>query len=140
MGWLLSEGTAVLAILLTALLVVSPRSRHRVLATGHALGAAARRCGLGPEPAPPVEHRPIEVVAHEARRLARRYRDTRRGVSYAKSEAVRRAYDDVLAEGCEALGVAHLLGVLDPGDELDTERVRVERVLHIWGLSVDDAA
>jgi hypothetical protein len=140
MGWLLSEGTAVLVILVAALLVVDPRARRGALATVHALGSAARRCGLAPEPAPPVEHRPIEVVAREARRLGRRYRTTRRGVSYAKSEAVRRAYDDVLAEGCEALGVAHLLGVLDPGDELDTERVRVERVLHIWGLSVDDAA
>lgn len=140
MGWLLSDGSAVLVILLTALLVASPRSRHRVLATGHSLDTAVRRLGFLPVPAPPVEHRPIEVVSREARRLGRRFRATRRGVSFAKSEAVRRAYDDVLAEGCEALGVPHLLGVLDPGDELDAERTRVERLLHVWGLSVDDAA
>jgi hypothetical protein len=68
------------------------------------------------------------------------YRATRRGVSFAKSEAVRRAYDDVLVEGCEALGITHLLGVLPPGDERDAERVRVERLLHVWGLDLDDAA
>lgn len=140
MGWLLSEGTAVLLLLLTALVVASPRLRRRLRRTGDSLGRAARRAGLRAEPPPLLEHRPIEVVAHEARRLARRYRATRHGVSFAKSEAVRRAYDDVLAEGCAALGVTHLLGVLDPGDELDAERARVARLLHIWGLSVDDAA
>ena len=46
----------------------------------------------------------------------------------------------MLGEGCDALGVAHLLGVLAPGEELDTERVRVERVLNIWGMHLDDVA
>ena len=80
------------------------------------------------------------MIAVDARRLGQRYRFTRHGVSYAKSEAVRSAYDGVLGEGCDALGVAHLLGVLEPGDELDAERVRVERMLNIWGLHLDDVA
>lgn len=82
--------------------------------------------------------REIEVVAREARRLGRRFRATREGVSFAKSEAYRRAYDGVLAEGCDALGVTHLLAVLPAGEELDRERLRVERALHRWGLVLDD--
>ena len=40
----------------------------------------------------------------------------------------------MLAEGCEALALQHLLGVLPPGDELDTERERVEDLLEYAGL------
>ncbi len=90
--------------------------------------------------APVPARREIEVVAREARRLGRRFRATRDGVSFAKFEAYRRAYDGVLAEGCDALGVTHLLTVLEPGPDLDAERVRVERMLHRWGLVLDDAA
>ncbi len=79
------------------------------------------------------------MVAREARRLGGRFRATRDGVSFAKSEAYRRAYDGVLGEGCDALDVAHLLAVLAPGPDLDAERLRVERVLHRWGLVLDDA-
>lgn len=140
MGWLLSEGTAVIVIVATAAFVLNAGLRRPVL---HWVGRArsgAARAGLWHPPEPTLEHRPIEVIAREARRLGRQYRATRTGVSFAKSEAVRRAYDDVLAEGCAALGVTHLLGVLDAGRELDAERLRVERMLHRWGLSLDDAA
>ena len=82
-------------------------------------------------------HRPFELIVHDVRRLHRRYCETRTGVSFAKSEAVRRAYDDALAEGCDALGLSHLLGVLEAGEELDRERTRVERLLHRWGLALD---
>lgn len=83
--------------------------------------------------------RPIEDVARDLRRLHQRYAATRTGVSYAKHEAVRFAYDHALAEGCDALGVTHLLGVLEAGADLDLERLRVERLLHRWGLSLDAA-
>lgn len=89
--------------------------------------------------APVPARREIEVVAREARRLGRRFRATRDGVSFAKSEAYRRAYDGVLGEGCDALGVSHLLAVLPAGEELDHERLRVERTLHRWGMVLDDA-
>ena len=139
MGWALNDATAVSLIVLVELLVVSPRCRRQVVRVAHVLLGASRRAGVVAMPVEPCG-RPIEVIAQEARRLGHRYRLTRRGVSYAKSEAVRRAYDGVLAEGCDALGVAHLLGVLEPGDELDAERTRVERLLHVWGLDLDDAA
>jgi hypothetical protein len=139
MGWALNEATAVMLIVLAELLVVSSRCRRPVIRLGRALLGISRRAGVVNESVAP-SGRPIEVIAAEARRLGQRYRRTRRGVSYAKSEAVRRAYDGVLAEGCDALGVPHLLGVLEPGDELDAERTRVERLLHIWGLDLDDAA
>ncbi len=54
-----------------------------------------------------------------------------------KFEAHRRAYDDVLLEGCRALGVTTLLGVLAPGPELDAERDRIEGRLELFGLDLD---
>jgi hypothetical protein len=140
MGWLLSDGTAAALILLAALLGVSPRCRRPLVRARRGLADVGRRVGLRPAAPPPPPGRPIEVIAREARRLGHHYRLTRQGVSYAKFEAVRRAYDGVLAEGCDALGVAHLLLVLPPGEELDAERHRVERLLHVWGLDLDDVA
>lgn len=78
--------------------------------------------------------RPIEQIAQHARRLWRRSHMPERGLSRAKQVAIREAYDDVLAEGCEALGFQHLLAVLTPGDELDVERERVEDLLEHAGL------
>ena len=48
------------------------------------------------------------------------------------------SYDDVLAEGCDALGLAQLLGVLTDGPELDAERRRVEVVLIGAGMVLVD--
>ena len=119
-------------IVLVDLLLVSGRCRLLARRAVRALVRPARRFGRRADPGP--SGRPIELIASEARRLRQRYRITRQGVSFAKSEAVRRAYDGVLGEGCDALGVAHLLAVLAPGEELDAERVRVERMLTCWGL------
>ncbi len=80
--------------------------------------------------------RPLEQIAVDARRLSVWYRTCPRGQSFAKYEAHRRAYDDVLAEACAALGVDHLLGVLEPGGELDAERSRVEGRLEAAGLEL----
>ena len=136
MGWLLNEGTATMVILLLAMLALSPGSRRWLRRAASAVG---RRARPAPSPPPVLTHRPFECVVRDVRRLRRVYAATRTGVSFAKSEAVRRAYDDVLAEGCAALDVTHLLGVLD-GEELEQERLRVERMLHRWGLGLDDAA
>lgn len=84
--------------------------------------------------------RPLEVVAQDARRLATRFHHPAPGASFAKLEGARRAYEHVLAEACTALEVEHLLGVLPPGDELDVERVRVESLLWLAGLRIDDSA
>src|SRR5262245_25723101 len=48
--------------------------------------------------------RPIELIAQDARRLGRRFRQPPPGVSFVKFEGTRRAYDKVLSEGCCALG------------------------------------
>jgi hypothetical protein len=88
----------------------------------------------------PPSCRPIEAIAQDARRLGRRFRQPPRGVSFAKYEGTRRAYDKVLAEGCTALRIEHLLDVLPPGVELDQERRRVEWRLYTAGLDLDDAA
>lgn len=91
-------------------------------------------------PAPEAAARPFEEVARNARRLHARYHQAAAGRSYAKLEAIRRAYDDVLAEGCRQLGIDHLLGVLPPGDELDAERARVEHRFEVFGLDLRLAA
>ncbi|HEX4977309.1 MAG TPA: hypothetical protein VFV40_05535 [Nocardioides sp.] len=84
--------------------------------------------------------RPIEVVARDARQLAWRVHHPPRGVSYAKYQAWVATYDRLLVEGCAALEVDHLLEVLEPGDERDRERLRVESLLWLAGLRIDEAA
>jgi hypothetical protein len=84
--------------------------------------------------------RPFELVARDARRLASRYHHPAPGVAFVKAEAIRRAYDKVLAECCLALDIAHLLDALPPGVELDNERRRVEHLLADAGLWISDAA
>ena len=83
--------------------------------------------------------RPLEVIAQDARRLATRFHHPLPGTSFAKIEGARRAYEHVLAEACAALGREHLLGVLPPGDELDVERARVEGLLWLAGMRIDQA-
>jgi hypothetical protein len=114
--------------------VVGPRRLGRLVA---ALVTRLRP----PRPAPPRPvGRPIQEIARDAQRLGLRFRYVPSGVSFARYEASRRAYDEVLAEACQALDVAHLLQVLPPGQELDNERDRVELVLYWAGLRLDDAA
>ena len=83
--------------------------------------------------------RPIEDIAHDARRLGRQLRHADDGRSAARITAIRHSYDDVLAEGCAALGVAELLGVIPDGTELDAERRRVEVTLMGAGMVLEDA-
>lgn len=107
----------------------------------HAVGRLLRR--VRARFAPHVEvpqGRPIEAIAQDVRRLGRRFREPRDGVSFVKFEGTRRAYDQVLAECCLALDIDHLLGVLPPGDELDAERRRVELRLDSAGFHLDGAA
>ncbi len=89
---------------------------------------------------PPVLGRPIEDIARDANRLGQSFRYVPRGLSFARFEGCRQAYDMVLSEACHALDVDHLLSVLPPGPELDAERDRVESKLWLAGLRLDDAA
>ena len=101
------------------------------------LGEAVSR--LRPSP-PPVLGRPIEDITRDAIRLDHSFRYVPPGLSFARFEGCRRAYDLVLSEACQALDIDHLLGVLSPGPELDDERNRVESKLWLAGLRIDDAA
>jgi hypothetical protein len=101
------------------------------------LGEAVSR--LRPAP-PPVLGRPIEDITRDVIRLGRSFRYVPPGLSFARFEGCRRAYDLVLGEACQALDIDHLLGVLSPGPELDAERDRVESKLWLAGLRLDDAA
>jgi hypothetical protein len=76
--------------------------------------------------------RPIEQVGNDLYRLHVAFH--RGGMRFAKYEGCRQAYDGVLAEAADMAGVAHLLGVLAPGSELDHERDRVELLLRHHGL------
>jgi hypothetical protein len=133
-GWL----EAVLATTVWVVLVALLASPQAWLGAGRLLAWGARRLvRLRPRPSP---NRPIETIARDARRLGRSYRYPPRGRSFARFEGTRWAYDKVLAEGCRALGIVHLLDVLPPGGELDAERERVEYLLGQAGLRLDDAA
>ncbi len=119
--------------------LLDPRGRDSLaerLRPGVGRAARARRARRHPVTA----HRPIEVVAQEARLLAGRVHHPPRGVSFAKYQAWVATYDRLLGEGCAALGLDHLLDVLEPGAERDRERARVESLLWLAGLRIDEAA
>jgi len=91
----------------------------------------------------PVEQpagRPIEEIARSIRRLGGEFYGGHPGRSWVKSEALRRAYDDALAEGCQALEVDSDLLDLVPGTDRDAERLRVEHLLTNAGLILGRAA
>jgi hypothetical protein len=97
-----------------------------------AVAAWVSRRRRRPEPT----HRPIEELAGRARVLSARYHHPAAGTRHAKVEGIRLAYDAVLSDLCDSLSVAHLLGVLPPGSELDSERRRVEQRLELAGLDL----
>jgi hypothetical protein len=101
---------------------------------------AAARWVRRRRPQPEAPRRSIEEIAKDLRRLGPRFRRPPRGTSRTKVEAARYAYDRVLGEAATAVGVEHLLAVLEPGDELDVERHRVENRLWLAGLRFDEAA
>lgn len=76
--------------------------------------------------------RPVEQVGADLRRLHAAFH--RGGMRFAKYEGCRQAYDRVLAEAAEMAGITHLVGILPPGEELDRERERLERLLVQHGL------
>jgi hypothetical protein len=128
-----AEAMAVLVMLLAAA-VLGPHRTARVL---RPLVGLAGRLHRTPSPVSPPG-RPIEQIARDAQRLGPRFRYVPAGVSFARFEGRRQAYDDVLSEACRALDVEHLLGVLRPGTDLDAERQRVEVALQRAGLQLGD--
>lgn len=127
-----------LAWFLLLMCLLFPRFTWR---TGARLWRLGVRWWRHVRPLPPrPERRPIEFIAKDAWRIGSRYHANPEGLRFAKVEGIRRAYDDVLAEACEALGITHLLRILPPGEECDTERRRVEYLLGQAGIDLPDAA
>jgi hypothetical protein len=135
---MVTQLVGVVGMVVPVLVIALGRRRLSALSrrAGRLGGAVAR---LRPA-APPVIGRPIEDIARDANRLGQSFRYVPRGLSFARFEGCRRAYDLVLSEACSALDIDHLLGVLPPGPELDAERDRVESKLWLAGLRLDDAA
>jgi hypothetical protein len=103
------------------------------------LGARVTGLARPVRPAPLVPlGRPVEQVAADLRRL--RVAFARDGLRWAKWEGTRLAYDAALAEGADVLQIPHLMAILPPSVERDTERMRVERLLEDAGLLLDDRA
>lgn len=90
------------------------------------------------EPAPASPRRPLEDLVRDLRRSSRRLRHPPPGTSYVKVQAARYAYDRALAEAGDALGIDHLMRVLEPGPELDGERERLEARLWLAGVRIDE--
>ena len=88
-------------------------------------------------PAAPVpEHRPIERVAADLRRVRRAMACFEPGASAIKRFGARQAYDELLIQACSALGVDHRLGSMPEGMDRHLERLRVEERLRDLGLSL----
>jgi len=116
-----------------AVLVVCGAMAHLVARRSRPVGErpdGGRSAGDRPEP----QSRPIEAIAADLRRLGNRFHGLDPHASFIKTEAVRGAYDKVLAECCATLEITHLLGVLPPGRERDAERERVEDQLTASGV------
>jgi hypothetical protein len=80
------------------------------------------------------EGRPIERIARDARRLRAELRRAGPGTPMARRVAMTRAYDDLLADACRAVGVADTLTALPSGTERDAERLRIEHELDLAGV------
>ena len=135
LAWLEILTAYVVLLLVARLIVLLPRKLGHLWSPSLPALSLLRRSH---RPAP--ARRPLEVVAYDVRRLGERYHHPQPGTAFAKQEAIRRAYDEVLAEACDAVGVVHLLGVLTPGPELDLERSRVEDSPWLAGMRISETA
>ncbi|HSU02602.1 MAG TPA: hypothetical protein VLK03_08645 [Nocardioides sp.] len=97
-----------------------------------AAASLLRRLRRRPEAEVVPLRRPIERVCADLRRLHAAFH--LKQMRFAKYEGCRLAYDGVLAEAADMLGVTHLIRLLPPGTELDRERERVEWLLEQHGL------
>lgn len=88
-------------------------------------------------PSPEVsDHRPIERIAADLRRVRRARACFEPGTSAIKKIGARQAYDALLVQACRALDVEHRLDALPEGVDREIERLRVEERLRHLGLSV----
>lgn len=87
-------------------------------------------------PAPPPPAGPaIQRIARDARRLRAELAPAP-GTPMAQRLGAEKAYDDLLADACRALGVEDTLSGLPAGTDRDAERLRVEHELGEAGLQL----
>ncbi|CAM2777009.1 hypothetical protein SAXI111661_00755 [Saccharomonospora xinjiangensis] len=102
-----------------------------VLSLPRLLAAARRRRSRGsPEPTRP----PVERLAADLRRLRRALACFGPGTPAIRRRAATAAYDALLAQACESVGVAQRLDEVAEGIERDIERLRVEQALCDAGI------
>ncbi len=111
--------------------------RRKVLAVAVGTG---RRLHVVPSVPPTPLGRPIERIAADARRLRVQLGQVQPGLPAARLAGWRQAYEDVLIEGCRALGFEDRLSDLPPGTEREAERLRVEFLLEDAGFRLDNAS
>jgi hypothetical protein len=87
---------------------------------------------------PGPEHRPLEAVAADLRRLGRQLARVPAGAPMARRRGLQAAYDDVLVEAAELLEVPHTMTGTPPGLARDVERLRVRAALADAGLVETD--
>lgn len=85
---------------------------------------------------PSTGRRPLEAVAADVRRLGRQLALVPTGAPMVRRRALQAAYDDVLAEAADMLGVPHTLTTEPPGRARDVERLRLVAALEAAGLAV----
>lgn len=83
------------------------------------------------------EHRPVQLVAADIRRLAGQLARVPAGAPMARRRALEAAYDDVLCEAAAMLDVPHGLRDLPEGRRREAERHRLVVALAGAGLVVD---
>ena len=80
--------------------------------------------------------RPVEVVAADLRRLSAQLAMVPSGAPLVRWQALWAAYDEVLVEAAELLGVVQTLETTPAGTPRDIERLRVQAALEGAGLVV----
>ncbi|OZM72718.1 hypothetical protein CFN78_13925 [Amycolatopsis antarctica] len=102
----------------------------RIPRTADWMGSLRRR---GLKPAGP----PIERLAADLRRVRRSMTALPPGAPAVRRNATGQAYDALLGQACDAVGIGHELdGVPSHGVERELERLRVEGALRAAGLTI----
>lgn len=94
------------------------------------LAAFRRRRARTPAPT----HPPVERLAADLRRVRRTLACFGPGTPVVRRRAATAAYDALLAQACESVGVPQQLGEVAEGIERDVERLRVEQALCDAGI------
>ena|SRR5680860_150484 len=94
-----------------------------------------RRMHLLNTPEPPLAGPPLERIAADLRRLRPEVRSPRPGVGMARQRGIVAAYDGVLVQAANALGVPTTLAEVPEGLDHEAERLRLEHALELAGLS-----